>query len=425
MVDAPTHPGCSCFRLCSESDARSFHLRLPTVTAAAAPSSPWSAYLQWVYRTPVALPIDLRRFEIFYLALLPVEWRCTTNASRALPLCSDKVCATWLEPAERITSQQLAAHAQQWELRSFQWQRSRLKTLLFNHTLRLLPRQDAALRSKDSSSSPYRAGAHVEVTRRSAFFFMPDRRGKVGWDGRCAKGKGSDASEFVGNPKLGAAEGVGYGCWFTPTVGIGVFLPLGKALVVRDRHAVERELPEVVRFAGDSGTRHHHDCLYAQLTRSRGFDTLVVLNNTGGATQIVSASDRCMDRDEPLPNACVPSGVGLRAGWQAGQTCTCAETEGNGLANILNCALSNTEHAGPLLLPPPSSSFTVKAPSRCEDSTVLSVCTCNTLLRKDSSLLRQTCTCTCGPSRVGSRIGILRSAHAGEKGMAMHSSTIY
>ena len=33
---------CSCFRLCSERDARSFHLRLPVVTSRA---SPWHAYV--------------------------------------------------------------------------------------------------------------------------------------------------------------------------------------------------------------------------------------------------------------------------------------------------------------------------------------------------------------------------------------------
>ena len=34
--------------------------------------------------------------------------------------------------------------------------------------------------------------------------------------------------EYVGNQLLGAAEGVEYGCWFTPSVGTGVFLPTRK-----------------------------------------------------------------------------------------------------------------------------------------------------------------------------------------------------
>ena len=370
-MDLPSHPGCSCFRLCSESDARSFHLRLPKIKTVA---SPWTRYLNWVYGGSVSLPVDLRRFELFYLVLLPVEWRCSNTSHVRLPLCSTSVCAAWLLPEEFVTSERLTIHEQQWDLRSFQWQRSRLKALRFNHTLRLLPRWRAP--------TTYRSGGHVEVSRRSAFFFMPDRRGNVGWDGRCAKGRGVDASEYVGHPKLGAAEGVGYGCWFTPTVGSGSFLPLGNALVVHDRHAVEREFPEVMRFAGDSGT-NHHDCLYANLTRSRGFDTLVVLNNTGGATQIISASDQCMDQHAPLPNACVPISVGLRAGWHAERPCRCSETEPDGLAHILNCALAAPDHVVPL----PSSSSAVFSPNTC-DTDVLSACTCDALLEEDSLLQR-------------------------------------
>ena len=211
MASPPHRPGCSCFRLCSERDARAFHLRLPSVENHA---SPWYAYLQWVYRGAVPLPFDLQRLELFYLAMLPVEWRCT-NRTRPLPACAAHECASWLQRDEP-SAERLAEHERAWTLRSFQWHRSRHPTLLLNHPLRFFPRTPHV--------ELYRSGARVEVTRRSAYFYMPDRHGQVGWDGRCAKGWGaSNASDFVGDPRLGAAEGVGYGCWFAPTIGSGAF----------------------------------------------------------------------------------------------------------------------------------------------------------------------------------------------------------
>ena len=157
---APPHrPHCFCFRLCSEIDARSFHLRLPTVSSL---DSPWAAYLQWVYGdTSLPLPIDLQQFEIFYLALLPVEWRCNSSINaadnRIAPPCSADECSSWLLP--QPVANQLALHAQHWDLRSFQWHRTRLPTLLLNHTLRLIPRRPSAFAFQDFG--------RVEVTRRS------------------------------------------------------------------------------------------------------------------------------------------------------------------------------------------------------------------------------------------------------------------
>ena len=145
------------------------------------------------------------------------------------------------------------------------------------------------------------------------------------------------------------------GCWFTPSIGSGVFLTLGRVLVLPDRVAVEKELPGVARFTGQkaraaswpgpAGTSlHHHDCLYAQLARERGYDTLVVLNdkrseNTGDATEIISTREGCMNQRVPLPNGCVPRSVRLGAGWRGKEgACSCAEAIANGLGHILNCA---------------------------------------------------------------------------------------
>ena len=49
----PYEQGCACFRLCSEYDARAFHLRLPVVTTR---ESPWYHYLSF------GLPADACAF---------------------------------------------------------------------------------------------------------------------------------------------------------------------------------------------------------------------------------------------------------------------------------------------------------------------------------------------------------------------------
>ena len=57
----------------------------------------------------------------------------------------------------------------------------------------------------------YRASSHVEVIRHSF---------GGGWVRDCAMGHGTIASEYVGDRVNGAGEGVGYGCWFSPSVGL-------------------------------------------------------------------------------------------------------------------------------------------------------------------------------------------------------------
>ena len=59
-------------------------------------------------------------------------------------------------------------------------------------------------------------------------------------------GKGRYPNDWVGDRSNGAGEGVRYGCWFSPCVGTGIFLPLGRSLVVRDRVHVEQAFPEVL-----------------------------------------------------------------------------------------------------------------------------------------------------------------------------------
>ena len=334
---------CTCFRLCSEADARSFHLRLPVVRSRA---SPWHAYLQAVYSEhAVPLPVDLQSLELFYLKLLPVEWQCERdgqlarrrgNASAASfaavqPSCAAATCEDWLHP-EMPTAAAFEAHERQWYLRSWQWHRKRFPRLLMNHTLRYIPRVPPL--------QAYKTARRIEVIRHSRPVFISTCTNKQG--------------AYVGDPTRGAAEGVGYGCWFSPVVGTGVFLPLPLpgTLFFSDRQAVEEALPEVRRSWPQRPTAYntstqvsgravatysHQDCPYATVARVRGARVLLVAHNPGGSTEIVVATAGCVAQTAPLPTGCVPHDVGLRTGWHGDKHCACSEDRNEGLDQMLNC----------------------------------------------------------------------------------------
>ena len=335
---------CSCFKLCSEKDLRSFHLRLPKVTSR---ESPWFSYLSWVYKDGrIPLPVDLSTFEFFYLALLPVEWRCSAQNSQGrnvqpLPTCAPEQCARWLHPAEPSDAQLKAHEKEYWPPRSFQWHRSRFPRLMWNQTLRFIKRVP--------NETFYRSSSVLEVTRHSKLF-----HDYYDW---CAQGSSVDENEYVGNPKLGAAEGVGYGCWFTPSIGTGVFIEMSqkRTIYLVDRLEAERKLPEILRFplrtqntsfatrGGKYVTIQHKDCLYATATRSRHKDRLFIEHNPEMAPHLIVASNECMQQAQPLQTGCVPSGdaLQLKTGWDGTKPCHCHDDVSNdseGLSTVLNCA---------------------------------------------------------------------------------------
>ena len=127
--------------------------------------------------------------------------------------------------------------------------------------------------------------------------------------------------EGAGDPDRGTAEGVDYGCWFSPMVGSGVFVELGRALWVSDRHELEGLLhldPET------------HDCLYAKRAHARNFDSIIIAQSLRDSRpEVIVTAGGCMTQTEPLPDACVPTSAArrhsflLRTGWAASVDCTC------------------------------------------------------------------------------------------------------
>ena len=114
----PAKCHCRQVSVCSNYSLASFMLRLPEKVVSRA--SPWYDYLLAVYRTTrLTLPIDIRRLEAFYPALLPVppctksshyllagerrwhpEWRrlfeaASTSTQRSSMYCSASECHKW------------------------------------------------------------------------------------------------------------------------------------------------------------------------------------------------------------------------------------------------------------------------------------------------------------------------------------------
>ena len=131
------------------------------------------------------------------------------------------------------------------------------------------------------------------------------------------------------------------GCWLFPAVGSGVWLSTGARTLSVSSLAALR----LARFGGSprgvrqDGVRYPPDFRYAREVRRRGYATLQILRGnamplgvrTHPTSELVLATDRCMDALAPLPAGCLPDGVQLRAG-DGMHSCVC-----NRSLEVLNC----------------------------------------------------------------------------------------
>jgi hypothetical protein len=127
---------CTCFSLCTQSQAELFLRHLPTLVENA--SSPWFGYLTAVYRRRPALPFNLSALNFFYHRHqrwpAEVEWPMSTcdshsddgggawaghvsggNASaRRGRGCPSSLCARWLPTLRTRTARKAAPHNATW-----------------------------------------------------------------------------------------------------------------------------------------------------------------------------------------------------------------------------------------------------------------------------------------------------------------------
>ena len=296
-------PTCRCkgAGLCTATQLAAFMLRAPSTVYD--PRSPWMGYARAVYRAYVRVPLELRRFELLYPALLPVA-SCTlgppaTSGSSGtpfrLPLCNASRCARWL-PNPRPSAQDVASFAA-------------------NRTF---------IRTPAAAESDRRAFGHAVVLQRR----IPDRLPlpRYSW---------VEVTRHR-EPKEGAAD---YGCWYYLAKGSGVWVFTRRLLSWRDRRNAWSALRAWTGRAHGSALG---DSAYAKEVAARGWTGFEIVRShgnamgwhelgpTAGSHELVLAPPSCMHQPSGLQTGCTP--VPTRAGWNASLPCVCRSME------LLNCA---------------------------------------------------------------------------------------
>ena len=297
---------CDCgFGVCTPQELASFMLRLPTSVKRR--SSSIYAYLRTVYRTDeLELPYSLDRLEAFYPRLLPVQ-PCSvarrpatrSHASHLSPVCS-KLCSEWL--AKPTPAAEAVA--------SFMRNRSFIRVVgdgSDGDSPSLYPFSQIVAFQPPPSLRKLRKHAWVEVTRFA--------------DTHSPRMEGSN----------------GYGCWFYPARGTGVWVHTGSSLVWPTWMIASREVREA------TGKRRYDDSPFAQFAATRRHDSFQIkrshgrvwgwheLNETAPSHELVIVRPECMNGTRRL-RGCIPGE--LRTGPNASAHCACDASH----HDLLQCA---------------------------------------------------------------------------------------
>ena len=370
---------CECFSLCGDHHLAWFHMHLPVVRST---ESPWYKYLLTVYhQTSLTLPVNMKRFELFWPNLLPTAMYLCSRAQDdptvpVLPQCPASQCVGWLnisgwntstlkpqkQPAVRafvrrysfvftpskkarssnIHTEPAANHAAK---AGDPWSQFALiqvsdRKPQANHTWVEVIRVDRYARELRPTSSAHRCYPWTQGCQ----IYVDNHLVQLGHVPGCARS----------TPPC-CEEGRGYGCWFWAARGSGIFANTLNTLHVSSHSAAKSgafglrttvakahwettskkalELPHAqgppfalhaLHPAGDA----RYDGSFANVTRRLGAESLQILHGnsilfqafTRSPREFVIASDSCM-RSQTRIRACPP--IPLRTGWKADQECKC------------------------------------------------------------------------------------------------------
>jgi hypothetical protein len=402
----PSLAPCACFSLCSTRGALNFYRRLPNVTSHA---SPWHAYLRAVYHDDdFPLPFDgLRKMTVWYRDT--AAWRARRPApqvglplqscvghskphevlfaatdrtsglrhNRSQPACSEEVCREWLlpddsrhelkPPAPAPPRPRQQSHSQQQQKSHFSSSSSSSSSqqpspqnprtgLTIKHRaeyVEIRPTADAS--NVDGLWTPP-GGLQVQLQVHAA---LSDAE-------RATAQHAQTSSAWVevlheGVTSRAFYEGVdGYGCWFYPAAGSGVFLNVGRAagVVINPNYGDRRGGPyktansswllEAYVAAGHSvrampTPRGVFKEAEPYAAHALGYDSLSVLRRhtdklkrayAPSPLELVVTTRPCVLGDQPV-GACPPQALGFRTGAAHQRVCSCSEDAAHGL--VLNC----------------------------------------------------------------------------------------
>ena len=288
---------CLCdFGLCTARDLATFMMRLPTSVRHR--SSPIHEYLQSVYRvSEVPLPFRLDKLNAFYPLLLP-----------ARPCSSIVRPGIAASPRANRASHRCAAQCDEWLARPLPSEGAITRFLRNRSYIRIIDN------STDDGTGRMYPFHQVVVLQPS-----PARR-------KLPKQKWVEVTRFA-DTHSSRVEGMdGYGCWFYPARGTGVWVHTGSTMVWPTWGSAWQTVKETI------GERVHDDARFAGVAASRGHDSFQIirshgrvwgweeLNETAPSHELVIARPACMHGVGRL-HGCVP--VELRTGLNASRPCGC------------------------------------------------------------------------------------------------------
>ena len=288
--------------------------------------SPWLGYVSAVYGSVPPLPLNLSTFHWFYHRHskwpLGVEWpmpTCFKNGTVAghWPPCAPAVCARWRE--------------------------------------RRPPGEDGPGRSysvahfRDGVSSRGSCIFRLERTRFASAATSASEEARVGAAntllGHAVQPSGRWVEVYR---RVRSREGTrGYGCWFFPARGSGIWLWLGRTFPLHYKHNVRAlmrhwEANRTIDHAASAAERRAAPVgeSFPIVAAELGLRSVQVqFNFNRQFSEIVVVDRACMWRNESL-RACAPDSLGLRVGWYDASTgddrrigCLC-----NDSVPVLNCA---------------------------------------------------------------------------------------
>ena len=345
-------PQCYCFSLCSTSEIPPFRASIPQLVTSTA--SPWFLYLRAVYGDleEGALPFNLGKLDWWYHQgwsnLSGVEWpmpQCVRSGSgwsrdpSAAP-CDEPTCARWrAREGEPTAGSANAAYEMnvffdhnrgtqaRGSLGSSVWDNFKVVMAQFYKT------RDANHESED--------GAIERLSREQLGRQITPGRG---W---AEVVRFDEKSLNLGGRYNGFGEGRnGYGVWFWPAKGSGVFINVGNTLALHHKASDARL---VRRFEANASVGHNATRDYVRANRvperapmmafAVGLDSVQFqMNKMRHGAEMVLTRRACMGFQEgavePVrtcpPTACTE----LRTGWKASWVCRCNDNA----SALLNCA---------------------------------------------------------------------------------------
>ena len=362
----PAKCHCRHVSVCSNYSLASFMLRLPEKVVSRA--SPWYDYLLAVYRTTrLTLPIDIRRLEAFYPALLPVppctksshyllagerrwhpEWRrlfeaASTSTQRSSMYCSASECHKWFPNPKPSAAAAIAFSRGRSYVRVAA--RNDSDARAFGHIV-MLQRPNTNRPTRGTSMGPHKSHLKPPSVARDAKAAgsAPAHRPRYEW-------VEVSRTAFPG-------EGTrGYGCWFHPAVGSGVFVRINRShhLTWVHRGLARQTILSWTAGVPQGGFRGDGDL--PRLAAERGWGSLEILSShgftagfeelgtTAPAHELVLMDSKCMANVCPcrvpkkrmckcqLRTGCVP--IPTRGGWNASAVCAC---DAEAHPEVINCA---------------------------------------------------------------------------------------